>query len=174
MGLLGKVASVLLGSSEDKLKMAKREISYNAEKTMHPNEAKALEQLVSSYYEKALEQIIYKIGNAARHHANLTNVDHIKNSSFMQRFIDEYGFQYFANGVSLGHQVQAGTADAEFQKEINTLMESLHREMMNDAINSFSNQKTAECFSAGAKVAADLGAEAGMKIYNEGYISIER
>ena len=174
MGFLGKIASVLLGSSEDKLIKAKKEIAYNAEKVLHPKEANALEELVSYQYEQALEKILYTIGNAIKHHANLSNTDQIKNSSFMQRFVDNYGFQYFTNGVSLGHQTQAGTADAKFQKEISTLMEALHKQMMEDAKRSFSSKKVAECFSAGAKVAADLGVETGVYIYNQGYIVVQK
>lgn len=174
MGFLGRFASALLGSSEDKLIKAKKEIAYNAERALHPKEAKAIEQIVSSQYEKALERILYAIGNSLRHHANLTNADHVKNSSFMGRFVENYGFEYFINGVSLGHQIQAGTADTKFQREISTIMEALHNKMVEDAMRTFSSQKVAECFSAGAKVAADLGAEAGAQIYNQGYIVIEK
>jgi hypothetical protein len=174
MGFLGRISSVLLGSSEEKLIKAKKEIVYNSEKALHPKEAKALEQIVSSQYEKALEQILYTIGNSLRHHAHLTNADHVKNSAFMERFVENYGFEYFINGVSLGHQIQAGTTDVKFQREISTIMEGLHNKMMKDAMHSFSSQKVAECFSAGAKVAADLGAEAGAQIYNQGFIVIEK
>lgn len=39
---------------------------------------------------------------------------------------------------------------------------------MEDAMHSFTSTNVVECFSAGAKVAADLGAEAGMEIYDQG------
>ncbi len=170
MGLFSKITSMILGSTEEQSIKIKKEVAYNTNKAIYPNEAKAVEQLVSSQYEKALEQILYTIGNSIRHHAKLSRADHIKNSPFMQRFVDDYGFQYFVNGVSLGHQFQAGTADSQFQKEIGILMEELHKRMMNDATRSFSSQKVAECFSAGAKVAADLGFETGVQTYKNVYI----
>lgn len=172
MSLFRRISSIILGTSEDKLVKAKKEAAYRAEKALHPNEARAVEQLVDSYYEKALGQIMYTIGNTLKHHAKLNRADHIKNSEFMQRFNDDYGYRYFINGVSLGHQIQAGTADNNFQKEISILMEAIHKEMMVDANESFSSYKVAECFSAGAKVAADLGVKAGVEIYNQGYIAI--
>lgn len=153
---------------------AKREVTYNTTKAMYPNEAKALEQLVESYYEKALENILYTVGNAARHHANLTNSTIIKQNPFFERFVEDYGYNIFITAVSLGHQVKAGTADKRFQNEIIATMELVNKKMMNDAISSFSSQKIAECFSAGAKVAADLGLEAGEQIYNQGFIAIKK
>lgn len=173
MSFLRKMASVLLGSSEEKLVKAKREVAYSATKAMHPKEAEAVEQMVKSSYENALEKIIYTIGNTARHHAKLSSPDALINSPVMERFVDNYGFQYFINGVSLGYQLQAGTADSKFQEELTLLMESLHNEMMGDAVKTLGSQKQAECFSAAAKVAADLGVEAGAQMYEQGYILVK-
>ena len=88
MGLFSKITSMILGSTEEQSIKIKKEVAYNTNKAIYPNEAKAVEQLVSSQYEKALEQILYTIGNSIRHHAKLSRADHIKNSPFMQRFVD--------------------------------------------------------------------------------------
>ncbi|MBT2641721.1 hypothetical protein J7I80_05760 [Bacillus sp. ISL-41] len=174
MGFLSRFTTILFGSKEDEIVRAKKEVAYATTKQLYPKEAKAVEDLVKGQYEKALEQILYTIGNAIRHHARLSNAEHIKNSAFMERFIEDYGFQYFINGVSLGHQTQAGTADVKFQKEISLLMEELHKRMMEDALKSFSSQKIADCFSAGAKTAADSGFQTGVYTYNNGYVLAEK
>jgi hypothetical protein len=170
MGIFNKFAAMVLGSKEEQLIKAKKEIAYSVTRSRHPKEAEAVEVFVNGQYELALEKILYTIGNTLRHHAKLTDADHIQNSAFMERFIEDYGYHYFRNGVSLGHQTQAGTADRKFQADIGILMEGLHKRMMADANNSFSSPKIAECFSAGAKAAADAGFETGVQAYQKTYI----
>jgi hypothetical protein len=176
MGIFSSITSVLFGSSESQRIKAKKELSYNTQKALYPNEAKAVEELVQIHYDEALKEIIYILGNATKHHAHLTEskYHHVKNSPFIDRFIEYYAFKIFINAYSLGHQLRAGTADQTFQREIMIMMEDLNRNLLEEATSTFSSTKIAECFSIAASKAADLGSEAGAKVYEQGYIVVNR
>lgn len=176
MGIFSSISSALFGSSESQRIKAKKELAYNSQKALFPNEAKAVEELLQYHYEKALRDIIYVLGNASNHHANLSDSEYqkVKGNPFVDRFIEYYAYEIFINAYSLGHQLRAGTADEKFQREIMVMMQELNRNLLEEATSTFSSTKIAECFSIAASKAADLGAEAGAEVYDQEYIVVKK
>ena len=174
MGLLRKIASAFLGSSEADLVNAKREIQYKTDKAIYKTEAEMAEKIVMNDYEQAIQPIIYRLGNAARHHAGLTSANHFKTSSFLDRFIDHYAFEMFTKGVSLGHQAAIGTADPKFREEIGLMLDQINKRMIAEALRSSFTQKEGECFTVAGHTAFELGVQAGQTFAEQGYIAVPK
>lgn len=173
MSLFRRVASVLLGSSETDLIRAKKEIQYNAESLRNKEIAITLEKMVEESYEESLEQILHRLGNAARHHAKLTSTNHLTSSPFMERFVNTFAFEIYTKGVSLGHQLASGTADSKSQEEIGLLLDDDNKKMLSEAKIYFSKIE-AECFTIAAHTAFELGVLAGKNFYDQEYIVARR
>lgn len=173
MGLFRRVASVLLGSSETDLIRAKKEIQYNAESLRNKEITITLEKMVGESYEESLEQILHRLGNAARHHANLTSANHLTSGPFMEKFVNSFAFDTYTKGVSLGHQLASGTADSKFQEEIGLLLDDDNKKMLTEAKKYFSHIE-AECFTIAAHTAFELGVQAGSNFYDQEYIATRR
>lgn len=173
MGLFRKITAAIVGSTESDLIKGKQNVVYELNRLRHGNEAHALEKLIQSSYEQSIEQIIYRLGNAARHHAKMKSSDRIKSSPFLDRFIDYYCFEVFIKGFSLGYAISTDTADRQLQEKVGILVNDLNSKMRSEAKGFFAEIEV-DCFQIAAHTAFELGAEAGKTLAGEKYIAIRR
>ncbi|KHF28221.1 hypothetical protein CM49_06622 [Paenibacillus sp. P1XP2] len=110
-------------------------------------------------HEAAIPQIVYKLGNALRHHAGLSQTEGRAYSEhpFMQRFLEVYTLEFYNIGRSLGSQIKVDMADPKYQKEIGILCQDQGDQMKAEARITIKNEKVIECFIISCKEAFDIG-----------------
>lgn len=164
MGLFRKALSVLSGSSEETLIKAKAEIGHLIESKTNP-EYVAMTQYIAAEieekYNRALENIIYSVGNALNHHAHVSNDKYqkIKQSPFMYKYVDYYAKEVFAKGFYIG-RMKRYNEEQKYIDDTNLLMVEIVNNMKEEATSLFS-EKIAECFMYGTQKAFEDGALAG-------------
>lgn len=140
---------------------AKMQLAFDS--LMYPEIANIIIQDIRRGHEVAIQQIVYKLGNALKHHAGLSEtegrlyLDH----SFMQRFIEIHSLEFYNIGRGLGSQIRVGQADTQYQKEIGILCLDRSEIMKAEARKIIKNEKIIECFIISGKEAFDIGVNDG-------------
>ncbi|MDD7793453.1 hypothetical protein [Clostridium sp. 'White wine YQ'] len=160
--VLLKYYGYLAGSGTDRLipsmeLLAEDLIEYCQNKGILSTTRISIEARINENYNEAVNKILYTVGNALSHHANISDHDYqaVKQSPFMEKYVMFYAREVFAKGYIIGRMKKYGEEE-QYIDNANKHMIKTVLSMQEEAKGLFS-KKIAECFSIGTQKSFEEG-----------------